>query len=145
MTTPDNIASQKGAIIAIKATDGSVRQVQSTISIPGSTATGQTFALARFDINARVGSLDFTNADLDTSNTVRLDVGFIYDDNALTDDLDAFIFDVTPDTAKITARNAVAGIAFIAAGAGYIVASVRAANTTTTGDVSLNAAISYDS
>lgn len=145
MTTPDNIAAFKCATTAIIASDGGGRHNQSTISIPGSTATGQTFALVRFEINARVGDLQFSVADLDTSNTVRIDVGYIYDDNALTDDLDAFIFDITPDVAALHAKNQISAVDLITLGGGYIVASVRAQPTTTTGDVSINTSIAYDS
>jgi len=145
MTTPNNIADFKAATNAIVASNGAGRHIQSTISIPGSTATGQTFALARFQLNARIGDLQLATADLDTSNTVRLDVGYIYDDNALTDVLNAFIFDITPDVAALHSKNQITGVAFIAEGPGYIVASVRAQPTTTTGDVSLNTSISYDS
>jgi hypothetical protein len=123
--------------------------VRATATIPASTASGTVIGLIPFNKNASVemGSGVLLTADLDTGTSVTFTLGYVYDDNVTyTNDADAFILSSTAfqSTAALVSFNGTGGFSFVAEANGWIAITTGGGTTTTAGDVTLEARITYD-
>lgn len=129
---------------------GSPRVEYFTASIPASTASGTNVGLVPFRKGARFvqGASQFYIADLDTATSVTLNIGYVYQDNDTTtniDDVDAFASALTtPQSGGLITFDEFAGLSWVATADGWIVAQTGGASTTTTGAIQGQAVLVYD-
>jgi hypothetical protein len=130
--------------------NGAVRRSSGSVSVPGTTAAATLIGLFPFNAGmsfAGLGGFNIYTADLDSGTTVTLSVGVAYQDaNNGTDVL-------TLVTSASTAAQAAGYIApsaaatwqdYVTTGNGWVVVSVTAGPTTTTGSVTFNIPFAYD-
>lgn len=129
---------------------GAVRRISGSVSVPGTTAQATIIGLFPFNSGmsfAGLGGYNFYVADLDTGTTVTLSIGVAYQDS--TQGTDA----LTLVTSASTAAQAGGYIApsavttwqdYVTTGNGWVVVSVTAGPTTTTGSVTFNVPFAYD-
>lgn len=125
---------------------GATRLVAGTVTVPASTAANTYVGLIPVNKGARISyaSRVYT-ADLDSSTNVTFDIGYLYYDSATGSSVDAaFVSGSTaPQAGGIITFTASAGLTWSAAGDGWIVVKVKA-QTTTSGDLNFQVAVSYD-
>lgn len=127
---------------------GSLRMVEGAVSVPAATVTDAIIGLVPFQAGARfmIGNASIYSADLDSSTNVTMDIGYVFDDNATyTNDLDAWVSASTaPQAGGFLTVDEKEGLSFIAGANGWLTAQVNAA-TTTTGTITFQVGVAYDS
>lgn len=151
MTTPtifsDVAASTRSAKVD---RSGAVRSVKAVAALPATAASGTIAGMIRFQKGMSLQKLDIKTDDLDTSTNVTLDVGYVYDDNVTFTDAPAAFLSASaiPQSAGSFVWPVASGLlvatGFVAAADGYIVARTGGGATTTAGNVTMNALLSYD-
>lgn len=121
---------------------GAMRLYQNSISVPDTTTSGAIIGLMPFQKGCRVGygsAVGF--GDFDTASNVTVNIGYVYDDNDTTtniNDIDGFVAAATtPQAGGVATFNAIAGINFEATANGWIACQFTA-------DTTQAASISYD-
>jgi hypothetical protein len=149
MTTP-TILSDVAAnpFEAKRHVDGGVFVQKAIASIPAAAAADTNIGMIRIQKGASLVGLSITSDDLDTGTVVLLDVGFLLDNTTGEDD-NAFFdnLDIAQDAGSRVwpiDDGLLTGISFVAPEDGYISVTTRAAVTTTLGDITVIAALSYD-
>lgn len=122
---------------------------KSTVTVPATTASGSDLGMIPFQKGWNLLSFEIKSADLDTASNVTLDVGYIYDDSALTDDPNAFLAASTiaqggTDVVYPTAGGLLTGTGFESAGTGFMTITIGGGATTTAGDIIIQANFTYD-
>lgn len=129
---------------------GAVRRSSGAVSVPGTTAQAVLIGLFPFNAGmsfAGLGGYNVYVADLDSGTTVTLSVGVAYQNT--TEGTDA----LTLVTSASTAAQAGGYIApsaqatwqdYVTTGNGWVVVSVTAGPTTTTGSITFNIPSCYD-
>lgn len=117
--------------------------------IPATTAADTVVGMIRFQKGFVPISLTIKSDDLDNATNVLLDVGYVYDEVAFTDDDNAFLdnIDIAQDAGSLlwpVADGLLTGVGFEAEGDGYLVVVTRAAATTTLGNITLTCSFTYD-
>lgn len=126
---------------------GAMRLIANAVTIPSATASGQVVGLFPFNAGASVGYGGKVYCDdLDTGTDVTVTLGYIYEDNTVGDDTDAFAAASTkPQSAGVVELDAKAGMTFKASANGWVVAVLGGgAPTTTSGDLTFNIPVAYD-
>lgn len=152
MTTPDVFANgEDSANSFLNAPSGQgdgPRLVIRTATVPDSSSVGTLIGLVPFQKGARVqyGSVVAT-AQLDTDTLISIDIGFVYDDNdtsANINDVDAFVDGSTTARAGgvMEFTNQV-GTTFEATAQGWITATILGGPVTLADDLTFNGTISY--
>lgn len=130
--------------------DGSVRRTSGSVSIPGTTVQAATIGMYPFNSGmsfAGLGGYNFYVADLDSGTTVTISIGVQYQDSGQGTD------NLTLVTSASTAGQAGGYIAptaaalwqdYVTTGNGWVVASITAGPTTTTGSLTYNVPFAYD-
>ena len=149
MTVPTIFAEESESIlIAPVLRNGGAQHVRRTATIPAVTVVTTIIGMIPFQKGARVnyGGTQVLVADLDTATNVVLDVGFIYtDDTTFTNDPNAFIAgSAVAQAGGIDLFDATAGFTFVAEAEGFITITTSGGSTTTEGDITIDAIISYD-
>lgn len=129
---------------------GAVRRTSGSVSIPGTTAATTLIGIFPFVSGMSFAGLSGFNlftADLDTGTTVTLSVGVAY--ATTTDGTDALTLVTNASTAAqaggYIAPSAVATWQdYVTTGNGWVVVSVTAGPTTTTGSITFNVSFAYD-
>lgn len=148
---PTGFAGDYTDFLKVKADrSGAARRSSGSVSIPGSTAATSTIGLIPFNSGfsfADLSGYNFYVADLDSGTTVTISIGVQYQNTtAGTDNL-------TLVTNASTAGQAGGYIAptaaalwqdYVTTGNGWIVASITAGPTTTTGSLTFNVLGVYD-
>ncbi len=129
---------------------GDVRRTSGSVSIPAATAQAATVGLFPFTSGmsfAGLGGYNFYVADLDSATTVTISIGVQYQDSGQGTDV------LTLVTSASTAAQAGGYIAptaaalwqdYVTTGNGWVVASITAGPTTTTGALTFNVPFAYD-
>lgn len=129
---------------------GGVRRTSGSVSVPGTTAQAATIGLFPFTSGMSFGGLggfNFYVADLDSGTTVTISIGVQYQDSGQGTDA------LTLVTSASTAGQTGAYIAptaqatwqdYVTTGNGWVVASITAGPTTTTGSITFNVPFVYD-
>lgn len=128
--------------------DGCVRRVAGSVSIPASTATDTVIGLFPFNSGmslAGLGGFNLYTADLDSSTNVTLDWGIQYQNSTEgTTDLTLITSASTaPQASGFVSPNQTTFMNYVTTGNGWVVVQVNAA-TTTTGTITFNVPITYD-
>ena len=149
MTTPTIFAEGSERLtLAPVLRNGGAQHVSRTVTVPASTVVTTIIGMIPFQKGARVnyGGTSILSDDLDTGTDVVLDVGFVYDDDTtFTNDPNAFIAASTVAQAGgIDLFDATAGYTFVAEADGFIAITTGGGATTTAGDITMDAVISYD-
>lgn len=130
--------------------DGSVRRSSGAVSIPAATAAATIIGLVPFNAGyslAGLGGYNFYVADLDSGTTVTVSIGVAYQNTDQGTDA------LTLVTSASTAAQAGGYIAptaqatwqdYVTTGNGWLVASITAGPTTTTGSLTFNVPGVYD-
>lgn len=133
-----------------KDTSGAVRRTSGAVSIPGTTAQAVLVGLFPFTSGmsfAGLGGYNFYTADLDSGTTVTLSIGVAYQNS--TEGTDALTL-VTNASTAAQAGGYIAPSAvttwqdYVTTGNGWVVVSITAGPTTTTGSVTFNVPFAYD-
>ncbi len=127
---------------------GATRQVYESMSVADSASAGTTYGLIPFQAGATMdyGSKFYT-PDLDTDTNVTWNLGYLYEDSATAaaaSDADAFISLGSGQSAAILSFDEFAGMSWVAAGNGWIVAALAAGPVTTAGTVEFRGAMAYE-
>lgn len=153
MTTPSIIPTQYVGLTypwlqAPVDRSGALRMVEGAVSIPATTATDAIIGLVPFQAGARfhIDGASIWSADLDSSTNVTMDIGYVFDQDATyTNDLDAWVSASTaPQAGGFLTPDEKEGLSFVAGSNGWLTAQVNAA-TTTTGTITFQVAVAYDS
>lgn len=130
--------------------DGSVRRLSGSVSIPGTTAAAVLVGIFPFNAGmsfAGLSGYNFYTPDLDTGTTVTLSIGVAYATTA--DGTDALTL-VTNAATTAQAGGYIPPSAvttwqdYVTTGNGWVVVSITAGPTTTTGSIVFNVPITYD-
>lgn len=127
---------------------GATRQVYESISVADSASAGTTYGLIPFQAGVTVdyGSKFYT-PDLDTDSNVTWNLGYMYEDTAVAgaaSDADAFASLLSGQTAAVLSFDEFAGMSFVSAGNGWIVAALAAGPVTTAGTIEFKGGIAYE-
>jgi len=154
MTTPDIFAdgysNSDDAFLNAPSGQGiPARPVRATATIAASSASGTVVGLIPFQKGASVemGSIALLTADLDTGTDVTFTLGYVYDDNTTyTNDPDAFITSNTgfQSAAALVGADGTGGFGFVAEADGWVAITTGGGATTTAGDVTLEARVTYE-
>ena len=125
------------------------RPVRATATIAASSASGTVVGLIPFNKGAslEMGTIALLTADLDTGTDVTFTLGYVYDDNVTyTNDADAFILSSTgfQAAAALVNGNGTGGFSFVAEADGWIAVTTGGGSTTTAGDITLEARVTYE-
>lgn len=135
---------------------GALRLVTGTVTIADSTTAGTILGLVPFRKGAKLGYGGGVGVgDLDTATNVVLDVGYVYEDNNTTtniNDTDAFVDGATAGqagglislSAGTGAFGVRTGLAFEATANGWFTLTVQAGPVSTAGTATFNLLIAYD-
>lgn len=129
---------------------GAMRDTSGSVSVPGSTAQATLIGLFPFNSGMKFGGLggyNFYTADVDSGTTVTYSIGVAYATTA--DGTDALTLVTSgstvpqsggyiPPTAQTTWQD------YVTTGNGWVVVSVTAGPTTTTGSITFNVPFCYD-
>lgn len=130
--------------------DGCARRSSGSVSIPASTAAATIIGLVPFNAGFSLAGLsgyDFYVADLDSGTTVTISIGVAYQNS--TEGTDALTL-VTSASTAAQAGGYIAPTAqatwqdYVTTGNGWLVASITAGPTTTTGSLTFNVLGVYD-
>lgn len=129
---------------------GAMREEYFTATIPANTTSGTVVGLVPFRRGASFiqGASQFYIADLDTATSVTFDIGYIYQDNDTTtnvDDANAFASALTTaQSGGLITFDEFAGLSWVATADGWIALTTGGGTTTTAGAVQGQAVMSYD-
>lgn len=126
---------------------GAMRIYTNTISVPDTTSSGSIIGLMPFNKGARLGYGSVVAfGDFDTASNVTANVGWVYDDNDTTtniNDVDGFIAASTaPQAGGLAEFSAVAGVNFEATANGWVMVQFTA-DTTTAASLTYNLTVGY--
>lgn len=120
-------------------TFGAVSSQYTSIAVADSASAGTSYGLIPFQKGFRISyGSKFYSPDLDTGSTVTWDLGYLYEDTAVAgaaSDADAFASLLSGQTAAVLSFDEVAGMSFVAAGNGWVVATLAAGPVTTAGTI----------
>jgi len=147
MTTPTLIADTAGNAKVDRS--GAVRSIQAQAAIPDTTAATTLIGMIRFQKGFSLDQLAIKSSDIDAGTTVLLDVGYVYDDDALTDDPNAFFdgLDIGQDAGSVVwpvADGLLTGVGFVAEAPGYIVVQITDDAAEVDGTIDAKALFSYN-
>lgn len=129
---------------------GDVRRIAGSVSVPGSTAAATIIGLFPFNAGmsfAGLSGYNFYTADVDSGTTVTYSIGVQYQNTTEgTTNLTAFVSGSTvPQAGGYIPPDAGTGWqTYVTTGNGWLVVSVTAGPTTTTGSVTFNVPVTYD-
>lgn len=148
---PTGFAGDYTDFLKVKADrSGALRRASGSVSIPGSTAAATIVGLFPFNSGfsfAGLGGYNFYTADLDSGTTVTLSIGVAYQNTTEGTDALTLVTNAAttaqaggyiPPTAQTTWQD------YVTTGNGWVVVSVTAGPTTTTGSVTFNCPFVYD-
>jgi len=128
---------------------GAVRRTSGAVSVPGSTAQATIIGLFPFEKGMSFAALNdksFNVADLDSGTTVTMSLGVAYQNT--TEGTDALTMIASGSTApQAGGYIAIGGTTwqdYVTTGNGWVVASITAGPTTTTGNITFNVGFAYD-
>lgn len=129
---------------------GAVRRTSGSVSIPGSTAQATLIGLFPFTSGMSFGGLSGNNfyvADLDSGTTVTISIGVAYQNT--TEGTDSLTLVTSASTAAqaggyISPTAQATWQDYVTTGNGWVVASITAGPTTTTGSLTFNVPFAYD-
>ena len=124
---------------------GAVRMINGAVTVPTATVADTIIGLVPFNKGAKFSLNDktFHVGNIGAGTTV-VNVGFVYDDAALTDDPNAFVSASTAaQSGDFIAIDEIAGYTFEAEGNGWLVIQPATANTDAEGDVSFSVLQTY--
>lgn len=130
--------------------DGAVRRSSGSVSIPSATAAATIIGLYPFNAGmsfAGLGGYNFYVADLDSGTTVTISIGVAYQN--VTEGTDALTLITSASTAAQASGYIVPSAVttwqdYVTTGNGWVVASITAGPTTTTGSLTFNVPFAYD-
>ncbi len=155
MTTPDIFADgEDSANSFLNAPSGQgdgPRMVKRTATVADSASVGTVYGMIPFNKGAQFsyGGTTIIPTNLDTATLLTLDVGYIYNDNDTSSNINddnAFVDNSTTGRAGgVIAFSAVAGKTFEATADGWLVVTTAGGSVTTAGTMTADAIISYQS
>jgi len=127
---------------------GAMRLYTNSISVPDTTSSGAVIGLMPFNKGARLGYGSVVAfGDFDTATNVTANVGYVYEDNDTTtniNDVDAFIAASTaPQAGGVAEFSAAAGVNFEATADGWVVVQFTA-DTTQAASITYNLNVGYN-
>lgn len=151
MTSPailaDDYYSADSYALAPSGQGDGPRYVRRIATIPDNTSVGTIIGLVPFQKGARVAySSKIITSDLDTDTTCTINVGYVYEENDTTtniNDEDAFIATGSVASAAVLSFTAVAGATFVATANGWVTATVAGSAVVTAGTLEFDGLISY--
>lgn len=147
MTTPSILADTAGNAKVDRS--GAVRSIKAVASVPDTTAADTIIGMVRFQKGFSLHQLAIVSDDLDAGTDLLLDVGFVYDEDTLTDDPNAFLdgADIAQDAGSLVwpvADGLLTGTGFVAEADGYISVQLTDNAAEADGDITVKALFSYD-
>lgn len=129
-------------------TFGALRNQYTSIAVADSASAGTSYGLIPFQKGFRISyGSKFYSPDLDTGSTVTWDLGYLYEDTAVSgaaSDADAFASLLSGQAAAVLAFDEVAGMSFQATGNGWVTATLAAGPVTTAGTIEATIDFTYD-
>ena len=126
---------------------GAARTYAGSVSVPSGTAFTTIVGLVPFNKGARfsINSNSIACGNFGAASTT-VDIGYVYSDNVTyTNDVDAWASAATaPQSGGFVTVDEVAGISFVAAADGWIVATINTADADATAAITFNFTGSYD-
>lgn len=132
-------------------TFGALRSQYTSIAVADNATAGTSYGLVPFQKGFRISyGSKFYTPDLDTASNVTWNIGYKYEDTTsagagAASDLDAFASAVSGQTAAVLAFDENEGMSFVAAGNGWVTATLAAGPVTTAGTIESVMDFCYDS
>jgi hypothetical protein len=148
---PDNVptkyAGDRTDFLRVKRdTFGAMRSEYASIAVADSASAGTTYGLVPFQAGFRISyGSKFFSPDLDTTTNVTWNLGFLYEDTALTSDDNAFATLLSGQAAAVLSFDEVAGMSFEATANGWVVATLAAGPVSIAGNIESVIDFTYDS
>jgi len=129
--------------------NGGMVQQKAVASVAVATAANDIIAMIPFQTGFSLDRFAASSDILDTGTDVLLEVGYIYTDDTLTDDTNAFLtaLDIAQDAGSRTwpvDDGLLTAVGFLSAGEGFLTVRLSAGPTTTLGNITLRAGFSYN-
>lgn len=129
-------------------TFGAMRSQYTSIAVADNASAGTSYGLVPFQKGFRVGyGSKFYTPDLDTASNVTWNIGYKYEDTAVAgaaSDADAFASAISGQSAAVLAFDENEGMSFVAAGNGWVTATLAAGPVTTAGTIEAVIDSTYD-
>lgn len=150
MTTPTLFSDVAANPLLAKGEPQGVITQKFSLTLPTTATAGTNCGLIRFQKGFSLVGLSLKASDMDTSTTLVLDVGYLYDDSVTyTEDDNAFFndIDIGQDAGSVVwpiADGLLTGVSFTAEDAGYLSLTTRGETIEVAGTVEGIALFTYD-
>jgi len=131
-------------------TFGAMRTQYTSIAVADNASAGTSYGLVPFQKGFRVSyGSKFYTPDLDTASNVTWNIGYKYEDTsssgaAAASDPDAFASALSGQSAAVLTFDENEGMSFVAAGNGWVTATLAAGPVTTAGTIEATIDSTYD-
>ena len=148
---PDNVptkyAGDRTDFLRVKRdTFGAVRSEYSAVAVADSASAGTTYGLVPFQAGFRISyGSKFYTPDLDTTTNVTWNIGYLYEDSALTSDADAFGSALSGQAAAVLSFDENEGMSFEATANGWVTAALAGGPVSIAGTIESVIDFTYDS